>query len=203
MLRSIVGLLALSSVLGCVGVADKLIASSRLEAANIKVDNSCATPQWQVADQTSSDACGGIFDYCLRVNCTIAASGSDPAQGEVAAVYMAAGGIEFRKKSSLAVNPGASRAISFDFSEAELAHSDITYRCEALQNDCARVSCDVTNTGDAAGTGEVTLSFEASNGAVKTGRKSVNLAVGQTRSVSYDFPGFQGGTGRCAVAVTP
>ncbi len=183
-------------VLGCAGgsqVGPVKIASPRFEFTNVKVDDSCTEPYWKVEDLQLDSSCGGLFDYCVRARATVASLAAVPQRGAVFAVYTTPEGKEVKKKQDVSLDPHEVVPLTFTFDEASMGDDKPNVRVAVDSKACARVSCDVSNTGDAAGTAHVEGLFSG-----KSRAQSVNLAPAQTRTVTFDFAGTEAkGTGSC------
>lgn len=197
------------ALLACCGVTDGILGESYdsgfetisygVETENLVVDDSCAYPVWVSEVQSVDDSCSGVLDYCIRVNCTVSNLDNEVAYGVVEGIYFGGGGIEVTKRREISVNGGSVKAVSFNFTEAELAHTDRRGSCVALRSDCIRVACDVMNTGGESTTAMVTGYYYPVGGGTLEKQQVVNLASGQTRNVAFDFEGAAGGgSGTCS-----
>lgn len=186
-------------VLGCgsgVQVGPIKVASPRFEFSNVKVDDSCSVPYWRVGDLKLDSECGGFLDYCVRAQTLVTSMAESQQQGTVVATYTTPDGKEVSKKQQLTLAEKGSQAVTFDFDEASVGDDAPNVRVRVDMKSCTRVACDVTNTGDAAGTASVQGIFHA-----KTKASSINLAPGQTRTLTFDFPELEAkGQGLCKLA---
>jgi hypothetical protein len=192
---SVMGFLAL----GCAGgsqLGPVKLASPRFEFTNLKADDSCTEPYWKVEDLQLDSSCGGLFDYCVRARATVKSLADVAQHAEVFAVYTTPEGKEVKKKQDVSLDPREILPLTFTFDEASMGDDKPKVRVSVDSKACARVSCDVSNTGDAAGTAQVEGLFGG-----QTRAQSVNLAPAQTRTVTFDFAGMEAkGAGSCRMA---
>lgn len=172
------------------------VASPRFEFANVRVDDSCSVPYWRVADLKLDSSCGGLLDYCVRAQANVTSMTDSDQQGTVVATYTTPAGKEVSKKQQLSVPGKGSKPVTFSFDEASVGDDNPNVQVRVDVKSCARIACDVTNTGDAAGTASVQGAFQG-----KTKASPINLAPGQTRTVTFDFPDVKPeGQGVCQLA---
>jgi hypothetical protein len=187
--------------LGCADIAGlgrKLIAEPRIELSAVRVDDACTAPKWRLDEAKGDTTCGGLFEHCVRVTCRVTALSEGGAFGKVSAWYTSDGGAEIRREQEISIPGDATRELVFDFEEAKIGDQGAKYGCVAETTPCQTVYCDVTNTGDAPGTAKVKGKFTTMKGVHVESESEVNLAVGQTRTVSFDFVGqAEQGVGAC------
>ncbi len=173
---------------------------ARIEAESVEVDDSCAEPAWVVEDLQTSAGCTTAEAACIDVTCQVRTLGDAAAAGTVTAIFRPGNGDEVRKSQEHLVQAGASRPITFEFTELGEDDGEPTVECVADRSTCIRVACHVTNTGDAAGTAVVQAAYSAPGAGEYAEQHTVNLAPGQTRTVTTDFSGAPGGgEGACRV----
>lgn len=195
---------SLALALGCAEVGGRLFAEPRLEVASVRADDACTIPKWRLDEARGDLQCGGLFEHCVRVTCRVTALGEEGAFGTVSAWYTSDGGAKVERKQEISIPGDATRELTFDFEEAKLGDQDVRYGCTAETTPCRTVYCDVTNTGDAPGTARVVGKHTTMKGVHVESESEVNLAPGQTRTVSFDFVGqSEQGVGSCELVPTP
>jgi hypothetical protein len=175
------------------------IASSRFEFEDAKVDASCTEPHWRLAGGVTTDTdCGGLFDYCVRTHAGVQSLADTTQTATVYAKYTTPDGKEVRKTQSVTLGPGTTQDLTFTFEEASIGDDKPNVEVVIDARICTRLTCNVTNTGDAAGTASVEAAYD---GATRTDQ--LNLAPGQTRTLTYDFPGaLLGGQAVCRLSAS-
>jgi len=76
-------------------------------------------PRFERVRMDSDESCSTLFDYCIRVTCTVANRGNAVGTRTVH-LWVDQGGPELAHVSSLTLRPGEERTIAHDFTEASL-----------------------------------------------------------------------------------
>lgn len=86
------------------------------------------TARIRYVDASADDRCAGLFDYCIRVYCTVVNQGDAPGTGVITYQFARDDGRTFHGETTVTLQPGETKIVPYDFAEAKLLSSS-RYSC--------------------------------------------------------------------------